>query len=129
MTKLVYDGQNDHMCKMLSPGIYLLFVSEHFTQKCINNMTLEKVTGLTFCKINWASLIRMWFSVYRASWNWKPLLDQTAIFICWNSFYLVSEHKLYYGKWQRVNNCMHESRKMSVKKKGEVEGTAEKGNN
>lgn len=56
-------------------------------------------------------------------------LDQTSIFICWNGFYLVTEHKLYYGKLQRVNNCMHESRKMSVKKKGEVEGTAEKGNN
>ena len=52
ITKLVYEGQNDHMCKILSPGIYLLFVSEHFTQKCINKMTLEKVTGLTFCKIN-----------------------------------------------------------------------------
>lgn len=45
ITKLVYQGQNDHMCNILSPGIHLLFVSEHFTQKGINKMTFEKITG------------------------------------------------------------------------------------
>ena len=35
---------------------------------------------------------------------------------------MVSEHKLYYGKWQRVKNCVHESRKMSVKKRGSLKG-------